>query len=84
MKHIDIIPLALKKIELRKIPVEWIKETLNLPEQTVDGYSGRKVRQRKYNQEGREMLLRVIVDEEKDKFIVITAYLTSQVSRYWR
>lgn len=84
MKQIEIIPLALKKIEQRKIPTEWIEETLKSPEQIVDGYMGRKVRQRKYTLEGKEILLRVIVDEQKDKFIVITAYLTSQIERYWR
>lgn len=84
MKHVEIIPLASKKIEQRKIPSEWIRETLNFPGQIVDGYGGRKVRQKKYVLEGKEMLLRVIVDEGEDRFIVVTAYLTSQIERYWR
>lgn len=84
IKHIEIIPLALKKIEQRKIPQEWIKETLNSPEQIVDGYGGRKVRQKKYPLEGKEMLLRVVAQEGKDRFTVITAYLTTQIERYWR
>lgn len=83
MKRIEIIPLALKKIEQREVPREWIEETLYSPEQVVEGYMGRKVRQRKYALKGKEMLLRVIIDEEPDKFIVITAYLTSQIERYW-
>jgi len=84
MKQVEIIPLASKKIEQRKIQSEWIRETLNSPGQIVDGYGGRKVRQKKYILEGKEMLLRVIVDEGKDRFIVVTAYLTSQIERYWR
>ena len=44
MKYIEIIPLALKKIEQRKISQEWIEETLNSPEQIVEGYRGRKIR----------------------------------------
>jgi len=40
MKHIEIIPLALKKIRQRKIPIDWIEETLNSPEQVVDGFGG--------------------------------------------
>ena len=84
MKRIEIIPLALKKIKQRKISIEWIEETLKSPEQIVDGYGNRKVRQKKYILEDKEMLLRVIVDEDKDRFVVITAYLTSQIERYWR
>lgn len=84
MKGIEIIPLALKKIKQRKIPHQWIEETLNSPEQIVGGYEGRKVRQKKYVLSGKEMLLRIIVDEKEDKFVVITAYLTSQIERYWR
>jgi len=30
------------------------------------------------------MLLRVVAEEEKDRFIVVTAYLTSRTERYWR
>lgn len=84
MKHIEIIPLALKKIKQRKISIEWIEETLKSPEQIVDGYGNRKVRQKKYILEDKEMLLRVIAEEKKDRFVVITAYLTSQIERYWR
>jgi hypothetical protein len=84
MKQIEIIPLALKKIEQRKIPRKWIDEAIYFPEQVVDGYGGRKVRQKRYVLEGKEMLLRAVVDEGTEKFIVITAYLTSQIERYWR
>ena len=40
MKPIEIIPLALKKIERRKVPREWIEETLRAPGQLVEGYQG--------------------------------------------
>ena len=86
MEKITLTPfsLALKKIKQRKISIEWIEETLKSPEQIVDGYGNRKVRQKKYILEDKEMLLRVIVDEDKDRFVVITAYLTSQIERYRR
>lgn len=84
MKRIEIIPLALKKIKQRKVPIDWVKETLNSPEQVVNGYGGRKIRQKKYTLDNQEMLLRVIVDEKEDRLIVVTAYLTSQIERYWR
>jgi len=80
----EIIPLALKKINQRHIPVEWVKQVLNLPEQVVEGYEGRQVAQRVYHLSGKKMLLRVVFETMEDKKVVITAYLTSQVERYWR
>ena len=48
MKKIEIIPIAKKKSGRRGIPVEWIEETINYPDQIVEGYGGRKVAQKKY------------------------------------
>jgi hypothetical protein len=84
MKPVEIIPLALKKLERRQVPREWIDDTLRTPDQIAEGYLGRTVRQKRYRLQGKPMLLRVVVDEEPDRFVVITAYLTSQVARYWR
>jgi len=30
------------------------------------------------------MLLRVVFEETEDKYVVITAYLTSDIKRYWK
>jgi len=83
-KRIEIIPLALKKIAQRKVPLSWIKETINSPDQIARGYMDRVVRQRKYIVGDKEMLLRVVAEENEDSFIVITAYLTSRMERYRR
>ena len=56
MKPIEIIPLALKKIERREVPSEWIEDTLRAPEQIVEGYRGRKIRQKRYAVRGKEFL----------------------------
>jgi len=80
----DIIPLALKKIARRGIPIEWIEETLNSPAQIVEGYEGRQVAQKLYLEGGKEMLLRIVFETEGDRWTVVTAYLTSRTSRYWR
>ena len=82
MNQIEIIPLALKKINQREIPIEWIHETLKLPEQTVESYWHRKIYHKKYKVKGKDMLLRVIVEDTNDTLIVITAYLTSRFERY--
>jgi len=84
MKKIEIIPLAKKKSERRGIPQEWIKETINFPAQIVEGYGGRKVAHKKYMVRDREYLLRVIYEEKEDLYEVVTAYLTSQIGRYWK
>jgi len=83
MKKIEIIPIARKKLERRGLSEAWIKETVNRPDQTVGGYGGRKVAQKKYVLEDKEYLLRVVYEEREDLAVVITAYLTSQVVRYW-
>ena len=84
MKKIEIIPLAEKKMGRRSVPDEWVVETVNSPEQIVEGYGGRNVAHRRYAIRGKPRLLRVVFEETPEKFIVITAYLTSAVKRYWK
>ena len=84
MKRIEIIPLARKKLERRGISEEWINETINGPGQIVDGYGRRNVAQKKYIIGSKEYLLRVVYEEHQNLRVVITAYLTSQVMRYWK
>ena len=80
-----IIPLAQKKIKQRGISAAWIEETISKPEQTVSGYAGRTVYQRRYKAaDQKEKLLRVVCEAKEGKQIVITAYLTSEIHRYWR
>jgi hypothetical protein len=80
----EIIPLALKKIAQRHIPAEWIEQTLNYSDQIVEGYEGRRVAQKVYDIGGRKKLLRVVFEPTESKRVVVTAYLTSQIERYWR
>lgn len=80
----EIIPLAVKKIAQRHISLQWIEETLNSPDQIVEGYEGRQVAQKIYHQGDRRILLRIIFELKGDKRVVVTAYLTSQIERYWR
>ena len=84
MTEFEIIPLALKKMAQRNIPVEWIEQTLNLPDQVVEGYEGQQVAQKTYRVSGKTMLLRVVFEATGDRKVVVTAYQTSQVERYWR
>ena len=83
--EIVIIPLARNKMERRGIPVKWVEETIQKSTQTVSGYGDRTVYQKLYCKSGqKEQLLRVICEQSEAKCIVVTAYLTSEIKRYWR
>jgi hypothetical protein len=84
MRNIAIIPLARKKAARRGIPETWIRETIEAPGQVVEGYRGRRIAQKKYLLGERQYLLRVVYEETNDTWYALTAYLTSQVARYWR
>jgi len=77
---VKIIPLALKKIKRRGISSEWVEETISNPDQIVEGYRGRSVAQKVYYVGDKNMLLRVVLENNT----VVTAYRTSQIQRYWR
>jgi len=84
MKAIGIIPIAERKVEKRGIKRQWIEDTIRRPGQTAEGYGGRKVAQRKFFIGDKDYLLRVVYEETEDMYTVVTAYLASQVSRYWK
>jgi hypothetical protein len=84
MKEIEIIPLAKKKIEKRGISEAWVSEALQNADQVVEGHGGRSVAQQRRRIRRREKLLRVVFEETADKYVVITAYLTSDMKRYWK
>jgi hypothetical protein len=84
MKEIQIIPIAQRKAEKRRIRKEWIEEAVLNPSQVVTGYGGRKVAQKKLSMGDREYLLRVVYEESREVCTVVTAYVTSQVTRYWK
>ncbi len=82
-KPITIIPLALKKLAQRGADESMVFQTVNQPDQIVEGSKGRFVAQRKYLFNDSIYLLRVIYEEDENNVTVITGYLTSQISRYW-
>ncbi len=84
MKKVEIIPIAERKSKKRGIKREWIEDTITNPMQVVDGYGGRKVAHKKFLINNREYLLRVIYEETEEMYIIVTVYLTSQISRYWK
>ena len=83
-KAVEIIPLARKKMAQRGILEAWVRETLANPEQVVDGHRGRLVAHKRIFMEDKERLLRVVYEETESQIIVVTAYLTSDIRRYWK
>jgi len=83
-KRVEIIPLAQKKMAQRGIPTLWVEEALANPEQVIEGYAGRRVAHKRVAMEGKERLLRVVYEETERTLVVVTAYLTSDIARYWR
>jgi hypothetical protein len=84
MKEIEIIPLAMRKMDRRGIPESWVGEALRSADQVVEGHGGRLVAQQRRRIRRKEKLLRVVFEETQDKYVVITAYLTSDIKRYWK
>ncbi len=82
-KQVKIIPLAKKKIAQRGVDESMVLETIYKPDQIVRGHGGRYVAQRQYQINNTDYLLRVVYEEGDDEIVVITGYLTSQISRYW-
>jgi len=82
--EIKIIPLAAKKIKLRKISRDMMYKTIKQPDQIVEGYGSRIVKQKIYNVNNKKKLLRIICETKGKDTIVVTAYLTSQIKKYWR
>jgi hypothetical protein len=83
MKRIEIIPIAEKKSKRREIKREWIDDAITNPAQVVEGYGNRKVAQKMLILGDKKYLLRVVYEETEEVYIIVTAYLTSQIDRYW-
>jgi hypothetical protein len=84
MKEVGIIPLARRKMARRGIPESWVTDVVRSPDQVVQGHGGRFVAQQRRTVRRREKLLRVVFEETEENYVVITAYLTSDIKRYWR
>jgi len=84
---VDIIVTEHAKFEAkrRQIDLELILSTAKNPQQEIPGKKNRVIRQSKYYDKinGREMLLRVIVEQAKDALKIISVYRTTKIEKYW-
>jgi hypothetical protein len=68
----------------RKIPEDVAIGVLAGPEQVVPASEGNLAFQSRINLAGQRLLMRLIVDPYTDPPTVVTVYVTSRISKYWR
>jgi hypothetical protein len=84
MMQFRISDHALDEIERRQISRILLEGVLQAPEQIVPALGIRRAYQSRIETDtGRPMLLRAIVDESENPPVVITAYRTSKIDKYW-
>jgi hypothetical protein len=68
----------------RGISLDVIDSVMKAPQQIVPEHSGRKAYQSQVDfGRGRILLVRAIVADNVDPAVVVTAYRTSKIAKYW-
>ena len=75
---------AKEEIERRKIPQGWVESVLEKPDQVVPERGVLKAYQSKRDIGGKMFLVRVMVDDGVDPAVVVTAYRTTKIEKYWK
>jgi hypothetical protein len=71
----------------RGIPLALVEAVAEHPEQRLvdESHPGRWIHQSRLRfEDGKMYLLRVVVDEDEQPPVIITAYRTSKIEKYWR
>jgi len=84
MKPVKFSDHARMEIDGRDIPAKVVEQVLSNPEQVVPEHGGLTARQSRVELDGKQYLVRVIVGEQPDAAVVVTAYRTSKIGKYWR
>jgi hypothetical protein len=86
MKPIRWARHAVENLTAREIERSDAEATLENPELVAPDPPGREIFMRRYFDRvlQQEMLLRVVVEESETERVVVTAYKTSQIRRYWK
>jgi len=76
---------AEEEIRRRQIPLGWLQALLRNPQQRIPQSGGKEILQsRMASEHGKMFLLRAVVAVDRDPPIVVTAYRTSRIEKYWR
>ena len=83
IKNYILKPHAKFEIARRGLNEEIVNKILSNPEQRTSARLGRDVFQSQIMMEGKEYLVRVFVDIDRNPAEVVTAYRTSKILKYW-
>ena len=76
---------AQQEILRRQIPRELLESLLENPQQRVPQPGGMQILQSRLEfEDGRMYLLRAVVAIDKEPPVVVTAYRTTKIEKYWR
>ncbi|HEU4760327.1 MAG TPA: DUF4258 domain-containing protein [Dehalococcoidia bacterium] len=83
---IQFTAYAEARIQRRRLSKELVLMVLDAPEQVIEEDDERMVAQSRLTDanSGQQRLLRVVYEQHEDQKIVITAYETSKMRKYWR
>lgn len=86
MKLVRWTSHALKNLLDREIPRAVVEMALTTPELTEAARGARTVFMRRYFDERlqQEMLLRAVVEETTEEWVVTTVYITSKIGKYMK
>ena len=87
MKPIRITDYCAGRIVARKLARQQVEAVIRSPEQIVpdDDDPNRQIHQsRIIDVHGREKLLRIVVEENKNEIVAVTVYSATQFKRYWK
>jgi hypothetical protein len=74
---------AREEIERRRIPLALLEAVLEKPDQVVPERGALKAYQSQREIAGKMFLVRAIVDDRVDPAVVVTAYRTTKIEKYW-
>jgi uncharacterized protein DUF4258 len=74
---------AKEEMARRRIPLSLVEAVLEKPDQVVPARGKLKAYQSKCNIGGKMFLLRAVIDDTRDPAVVVTAYRTTKIDKYW-
>jgi hypothetical protein len=77
-------PYATEQLRERGLSLARVRDAIEHPDQLLEGKGDRRIAQKRVRDAGQEYLLRVIFEDADGDVLVITAYATSKVAKYWR
>jgi hypothetical protein len=82
-RPIRISSHAASEIQRRGLDAAELESTLAEPEQVLPVRDGRVVLQRRFPKSEPTHLVRIFIDNSEEPAVVVTAYRTSKIEKYW-